>query len=315
MNEATKTRELITVTAGGVCLRGTYHRSREERPDEQAGSSNRIGILFLNHGFLPRAAPGDSAVYWAEAFAQCGYPCFRFDLPGLGDSDGDIPAQMIEVINAGGYAPVISAALKELVARFNLSGVVIMGHCAGATTALFTAGQSKECKGLVLTDPYFFLTHERTKIRTELSQWASWSRMGAVISSIYYYLKYIRLLVRRNRPPRNANLALLRCWNQVASTGTPILVMKAPAAKAQGLKPRIGDFDYLAYLQGMSGRGTHILIEFIEGTNHALADAVGRAGVRQHTEQWLNAYFPIAHPVDHSDVASCVGRYGVVDEA
>src|ERR1700690_2549332 len=130
VNRAIETRELITVDVGGICVRGTYHKSHED--GSGLGTANRIGVVFLNHGFLPRAAPGDSAVYWADSFASCGYPSFRFDLPGLGDSDGDIPAQMLDFINTGGYAPILSATVKELVERFNLSGVVTMGHCAGA---------------------------------------------------------------------------------------------------------------------------------------------------------------------------------------
>jgi pimeloyl-ACP methyl ester carboxylesterase len=302
-----ETRELITVDVGDIRLRGTYHRSHEDRSGSQAGpeTRNRIGVLFLNHGFLPRAAPGDSAVYWAESFANCGYPSFRFDLPGLGDSDGDIPAQMLDIVNAGGYAPMLAATVKDLVARFSLSGVVIMGHCAGAVTALYTAAISKECKGVVATDPYFFLTRERTKIREELSQWSSWSRIGALTSDIYYCLKYIRLLSLRNRPPRNANLSLLRCWNQLASAGMPILVMKAPAVKAHGIKPRIGEFDYLGYLDALSGRGSRVVVKFIEGTNHSFADVVGRAAIRQHAEEWLNAYFPITGAANHPDFEPC----------
>lgn len=307
MNGAIETRELITVDVGGVCLRGTHHRASDGGSGSLAGlgTTNRVGVLFLNHGFLPRAAPGDSAVYWADRFAQCGYPCFRFDLPGLGDSDGDVPAQMLDFINAGGYAPALSATVKELVERFHLSGIVIMGHCAGSVTALYTAAASKECRGLVLTDPYFFLPRERTKIREELSRWSSWSRLGAQVSNIYYCLKYIRLLLRRNRPPRNANLALLRCWNQLASAGMPMLVMKAPSLKAQGIKPRLGEFDYLGYLEGLSGRGSRIAIKFIEGTDHSFADGVGRTAIRQHTEQWLNTYFPTTGAADHPDLESC----------
>lgn len=307
VSPAIETRELITVDVGGNCLRGTYHRPHDDGSSAQArlGTTNRIGVVFLNHGFLPRAAPGDSAVYWADSFAHCGFPCFRFDLPGLGDSDGDVPAQMLDFINAGGYAPILSSTVKELVERFNLSGVVIMGHCAGAVTALYTAAVSKECRGLVLTDPYFFLPRERTKIREELSRWSSWSRLGALVSNIYYCLKYIRLLVRRNRPPRNANLALLRCWNQLASAGMPMLVMKAPALKARGIKPRMGEFDYLGYLQGFSSRASRIAIKFIEGTDHSFADGVGRAAIQQYTEQWLNACFQTTGVANHPDLESC----------
>ena len=277
------------MVVGGICLRGTYHKSYGDSSTSWDGSrpGNRVGVLFLNAGFLPRAAIGDSAVYWADSFAKCGYPSFRFDLPGLGDSDGDAPAQMLDFVNAGGYAAVLSATVQEIVERFSLSGIVILGHCAGAVTALYTAAVSKECKGLVLMDPYFFLPQERAKIREELSQWVSWSRLGGLSSNIYRRLKYIRMLVRRNRPPGNANLPLLRCWNQVVSAGMPILILNAP-----GIRPKTGEFDYLGYLQALSGRGARTVVRFIEGTNHSFADLEGRAAVRRYSEQWLNSCFP-----------------------
>ena len=306
MNGTIETRELINVEIGGICVRGTYHRPHKDKSNSNssADTTNRVGVLFLNHGFLPRAAPGDSAVYWADSFANCGYPSFRIDLPGLGDSDGDVPAQMLDFVNAGGYAPMLSATVKDLTERFSLSGIVIMGHCAGAVTALYTAAVSKECRAVVLTDPYFFLPRERTKIREELSRWSSFSRLGALTSNIYYYLKHIRLLTLRNRPPRNANLPLLRCWNQLASAGMPMLVMKAPAVKSDGIKPRIGEFDYLGYLRALSGRGSRVVVQFIEGTNHSFADTVGREAIRKHTETWLNACFPLTGGVSYPEFES-----------
>jgi pimeloyl-ACP methyl ester carboxylesterase len=294
VNSAMETREVVTVVVGGNCLRGTYHKSQNERGGFRTGlgEKNRTGVLFLNPGFQPRAASGDSAVYWAESLAKCGYPCFRMDLPGLGDSDGDVPDKMLDVVNAGGYAATVSALIKELAQRFSLSGIVIVGLCAGAVTALFAGAVSKECKGLVLMDPYFFLPQERTKIREELTHWSSWSRLGALASNLYYRFRYLRLLLTGNRPPKNANFSLLRVWKQLASAGMPILLLKAPAYRASGVKPRVGEFDYISYLQAHSGRASRVTIQFVEGTNHSFADRAGRAAVRRHTEQWLNACFP-----------------------
>ncbi len=316
MNPAIKTREAITVAVGGICLRGTYHKPSDNGRGNlrDAEETNCLGLLFLNHGFLPRSAPGDSAVMWGDMFARNGHPSFRFDLPGLGDSDGDAPSQMLDFVNKGGYAPVVSAIVKELVERFSLTGIVIVGHCAGAVTALYTAPLAKECKGLVLTDPYFFLPRERTKIRVELSNWSSWSRIGALVSSLYYCFKHMRLLVGRNRPPMNANLPLLRCWNQVSPL-IPILVLKAPALKARGLKPRIGEFDYLGYLLSNLSRGSHIAIQFIENTNHSFADRQGRAAVQQNIEQWLNATFPRPWADRASKRSSPAAREGAYEPA
>jgi len=306
MNEAIETRELITVTAGEFRIRGTYHRSSDNRIC--TGRWNPVGVLFLSPGFLPRAAAGDSAVYWADSLAKCGYPSFRLDLPALGDSDGDVLRPILDFIHAGGYAPGLSAAMKDLVERFSLSGVVIFGHCAGAVTAIYTAAVSKDCKGLVLQDPYFFLPQERPKIRAELSNWVSWSRLGGLASNVYHFLRHIRLLVRRNRPPKNANLPLLRCFHQLASAGMPILVLKAPALKTRGLKPRVGEFDYIGYLQALCGRSSRVVVQYIEGTNHSFADPDGRAAVRHHTEQWLqsNAYRgTIPEPAESHDRGVC----------
>jgi pimeloyl-ACP methyl ester carboxylesterase len=214
------------------------------------------------------------------------------DLPGLGDSDGVIPADMLEFVNRGGYSPVLSATLKELVERFSLSGVIIVGLCAGAVSALYAAAISRQCRGLVLLDPYFHLPQGRTKLREELSAWAARSALGTLMSNILDRLKHLGTLLRGNRLPKNANLPLLRCVAQLASAGMPVLMMKAPAVKAPGLKPRAGQFDYLSYVQKLSCRRSRIVVEFIEGTNHSFADAIGRVKVRRHTERWLNAHFP-----------------------
>ena len=295
MNAAIETREVISVTVGGNRLWGTYHRSQHARRSSSAGSgeANRVGVLFLNPGFLPRASP--SAVYWANSFAKCGYPAFRFDLPGLGDSEGDLPEKMLDFVSSGGYAPSLSAIVKELVERFSLSGVVIMGLCAGAVTALFTAAVTKECSGVVLMDPYFNVPQDRLKIQNELSQWATWTRLGSLASEIYHRFRHVRLLLSRNRLPRNANLPLLHCWKQLTSAGTPILVLKAPAVKSQGIKPRTGVFDYLSYLQASSGRRSRVEVHLLEGTNHSFADHEGCRAVRQHTVRWLKDCFrPVA---------------------
>jgi pimeloyl-ACP methyl ester carboxylesterase len=300
VNPAIETREVISVTVGGNSLWGTYHKSHSARRSSSAssGEANRVGVLFLNPGFLPRASP--SAVYWANCFAKCGYPAFRFDLPGLGDSEGDLPDKMLDFVSAGGYASSLSAIIKQLAERFSLSGVVIMGLCAGAVTALFTAAITKECSGVVLMDPYFNVPPDRLKIQNELSQWATWTRLGALASEIYHRFRYVALLLSGNKLPRNANFPLLRCWKQLTSAGTPILVLKAPAVKSQGLKPRAGVFDYLAYLQASSGRRSRVEVHFLEGTNHSFADHEGCRAVRHHTVQWLKDCFP---PVTSSKIA------------
>lgn len=292
MNRVIETREAITVAGG---LRGIYHKAVDGDSGTRTvrGQRNRVGLLFLNPGFLPRAGIGDSQVYWADSFAKLGYPAFRLDLPGLGDAEGDVPADMLDFVNTGRYAPMLSAAMSELVERFNLVGMVIVAHCAGAVSALFTAGINKDCRGLVLMDPYFHLPQGRAKIRGELSGWVSRSRLGGRISNIYDRLKHSFTLVYGNKPPGNANWPLVRCWRQLESAGTPILILKAPARKAPGIKPRAGEFDYLRYLRALPCHTGRVAVRLVEGTNHSFANCQGKAAVREHTERWLDVCFPL----------------------
>jgi hypothetical protein len=83
MKQAFENRELITLECQGLPICGTVHHARTSTVDGDKGK--RLGIVFLNSLTLPRAATGDSAVYWSDALAASGYPVFRVDLPGLGD--------------------------------------------------------------------------------------------------------------------------------------------------------------------------------------------------------------------------------------
>jgi pimeloyl-ACP methyl ester carboxylesterase len=294
MNEALETRELITLEGLGVLLRGTYHKAYLQGADSKTilNERGRLGVVFFNSLSIPRASTGDSAVYWADSFAACGFPTFRFDLPGLGDTYGTLPTELLDFINAGGYASIASAKIKELVRRFELSGVVIVGHCAGVVTAVYAGSSCKECKGLILMDPYFHLPKAlRPKSRQLLSEWARRSRVGGFLSDIYDRIRDVSRTVRRDLVPRNANYPLLALWKRVTSAGLPILIFKAPGLKAPGIKPRVGEFDYLKHVLALSGRKGRVAVELVEDTDHSFANRAGRTAVRQRAESWLREYF------------------------
>jgi pimeloyl-ACP methyl ester carboxylesterase len=284
MNEATETRQLITLHGVGGIVRGTYHKA-----DGESSEAQRIGVLILNSLSPTRAAAGDSAVYWADSFARSGYPAFRLDMPGFGDSDGNPPPELLKFINTGGYGPIASALMRELSERFGLSGVVVVGLCAGAVSALYTAAASGECRGLVLMDPYFHLPIPPPSwIWQKLTGRISRTALGVLISKGYDRFTDLRLYLRRNPMPENTNFPLLRCWKMVASTGLPILLLKAPATK-----PRGEEFDYLKYILEQAGSNSRVAVKVVEGAGHTFSNRVGRAGVQQLMESWLNFYLPL----------------------
>jgi pimeloyl-ACP methyl ester carboxylesterase len=295
MKETIETRELIVLDGLGVIIRGTYHKTYDDSSDAQSNliERNRIGVLFLNSVSPTRAAHGDSAVYWADSFAERGYPSFRLDLPGFGDSEGDPPKGLPGFTHQGGLASIASVKIRELVTRFNLSGVVIVEQCAGGVSTLYTAASCPECKGLVLMDPHFPLPEEiRPVIRQHWGEGALQS-CRRLSNNIYDPAKKLRLYLRGTVPSENAKLSLSRRWKEVASTALPILILTASSWEAQGIKPRIGEFDYFEYVLGLAGRRSRVVVTVLDCAGHSFASRRGRATVRQRTEQWLNACFPL----------------------
>jgi pimeloyl-ACP methyl ester carboxylesterase len=292
VKQITKTRQLFTVNCQGVLVHGTHHV-----PAGDLIKPNRTGILFLAGFPMPRSAHGDAGVYWATSFAEFGYPSFRIDLPGTGDSYGNVPAQLLPFLSTGGYEPIVVEVAKHLVARYNLTGLVIVGHCAGAISAIFAAANCEECRGMILMDPPFHLPPSgRRKVKKALFYWSSRSRLGGVLSKVYAHFKSISLLIHRNALPENANVPLLKCWEDLASGGMPILLLNASAPQASAAKPRVGKFDYLQHILKLAGRRNRLEVRVVENANHAFSNPSGRAAVCQHVQEWMPIFFPFGGP-------------------
>ena len=288
-----ETRQLVTLGADGILVRGTYH----DVPRKTTGSTSpdkRIGVLFLNPLSTPRALIGDSAVYWASSFAAQGYPSLRIDLPGLGDSYGEVAKDLLTFINNAGFAAIAAAKAKEFCERFGLAGVVIYGHCAGGTTAIYAASACKECKGLIITDPYFNAANMLTpKLSPGMVDWARRSKVGEVLRAAYARIREARKKRGNGTLPGNANVNLVTHWKQLVSGGLPILVLKSGEPAALGSsKLRAGTFDYLEHITSFAGQKSQLSLHTIEGTNHSFADRLGRAAIREHAEFWLHKHFP-----------------------
>jgi pimeloyl-ACP methyl ester carboxylesterase len=286
ISNSVETRELIKLSGGGVLLHGTYHKVADTA-DGATRSTKDIGVMFLNALSTPRSLVGESGVYWATSFAARGYPSFRFDLPGLGDSYGEIPNDLVKFADEGSWAPIASSKVKELVQSRGLPGVVMFGHCSGATTAIYAASQCRECKGLILLDPYFNLPRSLTpSLRPGLVLWARRSRTGALMRAGYDRIRELREALRNETLPANANLNLISRVKKVVASGLPILIFQAPRPPLKA-----GDFDYLAYVMSLAVRNNQFTVKAIDETDHSFSNRAGRRAVRQHSETWLGEHF------------------------
>ena len=112
--------------------------------DEAPG---RAGLLIVSGGNEVRSGAWGSQAQLAAAVAAAGFPVFRFDRRGVGDSEG----------GNGGFrssAPDIAAALGAFRDEADLARVVAWGNCDAASALMLAGGAG--CDALVLSNPWTF---------------------------------------------------------------------------------------------------------------------------------------------------------------
>jgi exosortase A-associated hydrolase 1 len=130
-------RQHVTFSCDGAKLAGTL--------DAAPGDT---GLLIVSGGNELRSGPWGSQAQIAEKVALAGFPAFRFDRRGVGDSEGE---------NAGFAASGrdIAAAIAAFRANVpTLQRIVAFGNCDAASALMLTGGAGLD--GLVLANPWTF---------------------------------------------------------------------------------------------------------------------------------------------------------------
>ncbi|PEQ10639.1 hydrolase 1, exosortase A system-associated [Novosphingobium sp. PC22D] len=131
------TRRHVTFDCEGAQLVGTI--------DEGDGPA---GLLLVTGGNELRSGAWGGQSEFAARLAASGFPVFRFDRRGTGDSEGR---------NAGfrASAPDIAAALGAFRAQCPVLGrVVAMGNCDAASALMLAGGAGLDA--LILSNPWTF---------------------------------------------------------------------------------------------------------------------------------------------------------------
>lgn len=106
------------------------------------------GLLIVSGGNELRAGPWNSQALLAEKVSAAGFPVFRFDRRGVGDSEGP----------NGGFttsAPDIAAAIATFCAHVpRLKRIVAHGNCDAASALMLARGEG--CDAQVLANPWTF---------------------------------------------------------------------------------------------------------------------------------------------------------------
>lgn len=114
-----------------------------------APQSARLGLLVVVGGPQYRVGSHRQFVLLARYLAKNGVPVMRFDVRGMGDSEGS--SRRFDELDED-----IRSAVDFFVASESLEQVIIWGLCDAASAALFYAYQDERVAGLVLLNPWVF---------------------------------------------------------------------------------------------------------------------------------------------------------------
>lgn len=132
------TRRHLTFTCEGATLIGTLDRE---------AASHSTGLLIVSGGNELRAGAWSGQAQLAARIASEGYPVFRYDRRGVGDSEG-------ENLSFRHSGPDIAAALAAFrAAAPHVARIVAFGNC-DAAAALMLNAPALPIDALVLANPW-----------------------------------------------------------------------------------------------------------------------------------------------------------------
>jgi alpha-beta hydrolase superfamily lysophospholipase len=117
--------------------------------------ADRPVLCFLNAGATHHVGPHRMFVEFARDFASRGYPSFRFDVAGLGDSRA-VPGDPENRLYARESIADVKTAMTMLARQQNANRFVLVGLCSGAYLAYHAALGDRDVAGQVLINPFAF---------------------------------------------------------------------------------------------------------------------------------------------------------------
>lgn len=108
-------------------------------------------VVFLNSGIVHSIGANRIYVRLARALATEGFPTFRFDLSGLGDSDSAPEGADLERTEV--VAGDVRDAFEEARRQTGAQQAVLIGLCSGADDALGNVLQDDAIVGAIAIDP------------------------------------------------------------------------------------------------------------------------------------------------------------------
>ncbi len=247
------------------------------------GTSGPTGpsILFLNSGRDPHTGPNRMWVELSRAWAALGFPCYRFDLSGLGDSPERAGQERNVVRAPEAFEDMIDVVVDVTGPPSDatvtpVAPVVLIGLCAGAYQALESAIDLHPASVLALNPLLRFRPPELKSgpldPRRKLAK-----PLVANLRTAYHRLPSWKVVHRA----RDAYLAIARFRSRQRS---PLDWLEETAAHGTDILCVCGEEEAAVFFEGAPANRTtlaedHCRIEVIEGLDHGLMLAKHRTEV------------------------------------
>jgi pimeloyl-ACP methyl ester carboxylesterase len=232
---STGTRRILVPVLKGQRYVVTVHGSGVN-PTEDA-------LVLLNGGQIPRNGHGSMSAKLGDAVAAKGMTVYRVDLPGLGDSPGELPIrtdQFWRHNEEGGQVCFTHTILSYIKSTYGHRRLVVGGLCGGANNALYTANKYKHLiDGVLMLEGDFNLSAEKTEVLPKdeftimwlikkISSRRTWIRLLSGESRYFHFLRFgkkllLPLIMNVKTLPNNINLPLAMAFGDVCTRGIPIL--------------------------------------------------------------------------------------------
>lgn len=254
-------RRLVEFPCAGETLVGSL--------DEAPGAT---GLLIVSGGNEVRMGAHRGMALLAQRVAEAGYPVFRFDRRGIGDSTGANHGYESSVQDIGAAAATFTAEAPHL------RRLVAFGNCDAATAlALFHSVAGLDA--LLLANPWVIETADdlppaaaiRARYAQRLrdpKQWARLLRGGVDISKAIKGL----LKISKTASKEDADLAA-RMAAALASSGIPVTFLLAK-----------GDNTAIAFRDAWGGKGQ---VQECDTASHSFAHAADKAWLFERVKEAL----------------------------
>ncbi len=300
-------REALRIDVHGTSVVGTYHIPEVTEDDESSEKIKKTGVLIVNFGLLPRSGLGNMPVHFSDRLAEKGFPVFRFDFPGLGDTKGDLPIygqQQWRRIEAGDHMQWGAVLIQKLMKKYNLDGIVIGGLCGGAVTSTYIAERlSNTVVGTILMEPTYhvigvaedhidkkksrpgnqtnnWFRRTKEKLKKQLRTRINKSKHVEAFYSIYSRLKVTKFRILGHKPPSDVNELFYTSFKKLNDRNAPILFITR-----KGKDREHYDLHYTGYSPRFFPQ--NIVWKTLGNTNHMLVTGGGKQKVTDFIVEWV----------------------------